>query len=58
VLLEEIRMKSLKGRLIGGEDLHCEDAMAVWAIVSSFLVPSIPNCLYSLLERKGVIKSL
>jgi hypothetical protein len=47
VLLEEIRMKSLKARLIGGEDLHCEDAMVVWAIVSSFLVPPIPNCLYN-----------
>jgi hypothetical protein len=58
VLLEEIRMKSLKGRLIGGEDLHCEDAMVVWAIVSSFLVPPVPNCLYSLLETKGVIKTL
>ena len=47
MLLEEIRMKSLKGRLIGGEDLHCEDAMVVWAIVSSFLVPPIPNFMVS-----------
>lgn len=47
MLLEEIRMKSLKARLIGGEGLLCEDAMVVWAIVSSFLVPPIPNCLYN-----------
>jgi hypothetical protein len=31
-------MKSLKGRLIGGEDQLCEGAMAVLAILSSSLV--------------------
>lgn len=36
--LEENSTKSLKGRLIGGEDLLCEGAMAVLATLSSFLV--------------------
>lgn len=52
MLLEEIRMKSLKGRLIGGEDLRCEGAMAVSAILSSYLVNPIPKCLQFLLDRK------
>ncbi|PUZ54789.1 hypothetical protein GQ55_5G159400 [Panicum hallii var. hallii] len=43
-------MKSLKGRLIGGEDLHCEGVMAVLAIHSSFLrisgLRTWPRCLW------------
>ena len=49
-------MKSLKGRLIGGDDLLCDGDMAVLAIRSSFLVTPNPKCLQSLLERQGAIK--
>ena len=38
VSLEEIHTKSLKGRLIGGDDLLCDGDMAVLAIHSSFSV--------------------
>ena len=54
--LEEIHMKSLKGRLIGGDDLLCDGDMAVLAIHSSFSVTPNPKCLQSLLERQGAIK--
>jgi len=53
VSLEEIHTKSLKGRLIGGDDLLCDGDMAVLAIRSSFLVTPNPKCLQSLLERQA-----